>query len=513
MKKYNPSSLPISPVTQENELTEVLDHEEGRTNAQQVEEIKRKSVSGAASYMTRSLVLYGISIVATGFLAAYLTPTEFGIYGVVTQIIGLLTFFSDIGFASALIQKGKEPTTAEYRTVFTVQQLLSWLIFLVTVVLAMSGVLQPKIGWDGVLVLMGLGISFPLASLKTIPSVILERKLDFSKLVLPQILEQIVYNGIVIGCAMMGLGVRSYLYAVLARAIIGVIAMSLLQKWPFGVSIDRTALKTMLGTGVKFQLNDFISRIKDQLFYLMLGWFLPLNEFGYITFAKQWSFMPYQLTVQNVIAITFPTYARLQHDKHLLQKAIEKTIFFITLCIFPLLVGMSIFIFPFIHLVSRLGKWEPALLTFVLFTLSIGWAAISTPLTNTLNAIGSINKTLKLMVMWTLLTWILTPVGIKLFGFNGVALAAFVISFTSFLPIYYVRQIVPVRILENVWRQFAAALVMSGVGIALLPFSSQSMVHFFIGGAVTGVAYLLGLGIFARQKVHSEVTSLLKKRG
>ena len=44
-----------------------------------------------------------------------------------------------------------------------------------------------------------------------------------------------------------------------------------------------------------------------------------------------------------------------------------------------------------------------------MFALSVGWAAISTPLVNTLNAIGKINRSLKLMVIWTLLTWIVTP--------------------------------------------------------------------------------------------------------
>ena len=41
---------------------------------------------------------------------------------------------------------------------------------------------------------MSLAFSFPLATLKTISSIKLERKLSFDKLVMPQIFEQIVFH-------------------------------------------------------------------------------------------------------------------------------------------------------------------------------------------------------------------------------------------------------------------------------------------------------------------------------
>ena len=476
-----------------------------------VDQLKQKTVSGAVSYMVRSLILYGISIAASLVLGAYLSVDDFGIYTLVMQIIGLLTFFSDIGLASALIQKKTSPTVEEYRSVFTVQQLLSWVIFAVTVVIYLTRTLEPKIGHQGVLVLLALGISFPLASLKTIPSVILERKLDFSKLVLPQIIETFVYNGLLIFLAMNDYGVMSYAVAILARSVVGVVAMYFLQRWPFGLSLNVDALKRMLGTGVKFQLNDFLARIKDQLFYVVLGLYLPKTEYGYIGFAKQWSLMPYQLTVQNVIAITFPTYSRLQHDKTLLKRAIEKTLFFISLLIFPMLVGMCVLIFPVTSLIVKYQKWQPAVLTFVLFTLSIGWSAISTPLTNTLSAIGKINKTLKLMIVWTVLTWICTPIALYFFGFHGVAVAACAISFTSVLPIFYVREFVKIEVWEQVWRQLFAALCMGGVGLLLLPFMTQSFPQLLLASVVMGVSYGGAMLLCGYSKLQQEFSSLLQR--
>src|SRR5258708_9575532 len=80
-----------------------------------LEAIKRKSISGAFSYMLRSLILQGIGLGAILILSGYLSPSDFGVYGYVTQFFGLFSFFSDICLAAALVQKKDEPTETDYR--------------------------------------------------------------------------------------------------------------------------------------------------------------------------------------------------------------------------------------------------------------------------------------------------------------------------------------------------------------------------------------------------------------
>jgi O-antigen/teichoic acid export membrane protein len=480
-------------------------------NSKDLQSIKKKTITGAVSYVGRTAILQGIGLVASLFLSAFFSPEDFGIYGFVVQIIGLLVFFSDIGLAAALVQKKEHPTLKEYRTAFTVQQILSWLIVIVVGIIISTGIVQQKTGQVGVWVLLSLAFSFPLATLKTIPSIKLERKLEFSKLVLPQIFEQITFYSILVFLAWKGTGALAYAYAIMARSVIGVIVMSLIQPWKIGLTLNKKALQILIGYGAKFQLVDFLARVKDQLFFLALGMFLPLREFGYIQWAKTWSQYPYNLTVQNILAVTFPTFSRLQNNKQALRKAIEKSIFFITLAIFPILVGMSVFIRPLTIVIPSYAKWQPAIFSFILFTISIGWAALSSPLINTLNAIGEINQTLKLMVMWTVLTWIITPISISVFGFNGVSLAAFAISFTSFLPILYVKKHVSIDVVANIWPQFLAALVMGVVGWLSLSLWSQSLSWMLLGMVLLSLLYVLILLMLGWKKIWLEVSSLRAK--
>jgi len=478
----------------------------------QLLDIKRRSVVGAVSYFSRSLLLQAIGIVSIIVLSIFFEPEDFGIYGLVTQVIGILVFFSDIGLAAALIQKKDEPSIKDYRTTFTVQLLLSLVIFLACLVVIALGLLSQKTGPVGNWILLALAISFPLATLKTIPSIQLERHLDFSKLIVPQIVEQITFHLILITLAIKGWGAAAYVPAVLVRSVSGVIVLSILKPWKIGLALDKQSLKSLLNFGVKFQINDFLARIKDQLFFLVLGIVLPLREFGYVQWAKTWSIYPYNLTVNSVLAITFPTFSRLQGHPEKLQRAIEKSLFFISLVIFPILLGMSLFIKPLLALIPTYAKWQPATLSFILFSLSIGWSAISTPLTNTLNAIGEINKTLKLMVMWTALTWVLTPVLIYFYGFNGVALAALLISFTSIFSVKYVREILPVRVWEHTWRQALAALMMAVIGVLGMKYWQQNVWWLILGMATVGAGYIVTMLLFGFDILKREVLSLLSVR-
>jgi len=494
----------LTPTDTTDEITEVLDEVE-------LQDVKRKSVSGAFSYIVRTLFLNGLGIVTAMVLSGYFSPEDFGIYGYVTQFIGLLVFFSDIGLAASLIQKKVIPTLNDYRTVFTIQQSLSWLIFVITLLLSRTSLVAGQVGQAGVWVMLSLGISFPLASLKTVSSIRLERKLDFSKLVIPQIVEQLFFNAILIVLAFKGYGVIAYAYAIIVRSVVGAIVMFILEPWAIGLGFSKTSAKELLNFGAKFQINDLLARIKDNLFLIVVRQWLTPVQYGYLSWSKTYSMLPYNMTVQNVMAITFPTFSRLQHNKDALKKAIEKSLFFITLAIFPMVVGMSVFITPLTELVPRYAKWQPALLSFALMSLSIAFSAISSPLTNTLNAIGKISDTLKLMVMWTLLTWVLTPIAIWKFGFNGVAIAGFVIAFSSVMPIIYVKKYVQIKVIDSIYRQLIAAIGMGVVSMLGFSFWSRSWLWFTTGTLISMGTYTVILLLVGWTKLKTEVVSLLKR--
>jgi len=404
--------------------------------------IKKRSIRGVFALVYRTLAIQILGFAANLILTIFLSPSVFGVYFVVSAAIAFLSYFSDIGLAAALIQKKEPITDDDLKTTFTIQQAL--IITVVIIALLLSGFIKSFYNLDneGILLFQVLVISFFLSSLKTIPSIILERSLKFDKLVIPQLAESVVFNITAVLLAINGFGVTSFTVAVLLRGIVGLVAIYIVSPWRVGFGFSASTAKKLLSFGVPFQANSFLALIKDDLLIVYLGKVLPLSQVGYIGFAQKWAFMPLRLIMDNVIRITFPSFSRLQGDKNMLGRAIEKSLFASAFLIFPSLVALIILSPYLTKIIPRYVKWEPALLSLTFFSLNACLSSISTPLTNALNAIGKIKVTLYLMVFWTSSTWILTPILIKIFSYNGVAIASFLVATSVFIVVYLVKKYV-----------------------------------------------------------------------
>ncbi len=466
-----------------------------------IESIKKKSVTGILALTSRTFLLQLIAFGATFLLTIYLTPSVFGIFFVVSAVISFLSYFSDIGLAAALIQKKEEITDDDLTTTFTIQQLLVLPIVLVAYFLSSRIGLFYGLDSDGVVLFQALVISFFFSSLKTIPSVLLERSLKFHILVIPQIAETLGFYIVAVVLASRGLGVASFTYAVLTRAIVGLVLMYIVSPWKIKIGIEKTVAKRLLKFGIPFQLNSFLALLKDDLMTVFLGKILPFAEVGYIGWAKKWAEVPLRLIMDGVIRVTFPAFARLQHSKEILGRAIEKTLFGLAITILPISVGLLFFIDPLVKLIPKYGKWEPALFSFSLFVLASILAAFSTPLTNALNAVGKIKITLLLMVSWTIATWVLTVTLVHYIGFNGVAVALFIL--TSSLPIVVAltKKVAVFSFVSMVKWPFVAACTQSLWYYLFRGSAPYTLIHQVIIASSGVILYMAVLWLFERKRI------------
>ncbi len=470
-----------------------------------IAKVKRKSIHGIFALASRTFFIQVVSLISNLLLTIYLAPSVFGIFFVVSAAIAFLSYFSDIGLAAALIQKKEKVTNQDLKTTFTIQQIL----VLTTVVIALIG--SNFVGKfynleaDGVLLFQVLAISFFLSSLKTIPSIILERNLDFSKLVIPQIVENLVFNIVAVFLAIKGFGVTSFTYAVALRGISGLIAIYLISPWKIGIGFELESAKKLLSFGFPFQLNSLLALIKDDLFIAYLGKVLPLAQVGYIGFAQKWALMPLRLIMDNIIRITFPSFSRLQDEKEVLTKAIEKSIFASSFLIFPTLTGLVILSPYFIDLIPKYAKWEPAILSLAFFSINAVLSSISTPLTNALNAIGKIKTTLYLMVFWTMATWVITPILIIKIGFNGVAIASAIISTSVVLVIYLVKRHLPFSVFNAIFYPFISTIIMGIVVYFWSSILASDLLGLFVTIIIGALVYFVTAFVLAKERLKADI--------
>ncbi len=463
--------------------------------------IRGRALAGIVALTSRTFLLQLIAFGATFLLTIFLSPAVFGIFYVVSAIVAFLGYFSDIGLAAALIQKKEALTREDLVTTFTIQQVL------VGTAIIIALVLSPFIGrWygldePGMWLYRALAFAFFLSSLKTIPSILLERNLAFSKLIIPQILETVGFYITAVILAWWGFGVTSFTWAVAVRSVVGLIAMYIVAPWRPGFGISMSVARRLLRFGIPFQLNSFLALIKDDLLTVYLGKVLPLTQVGYIGWAKKWAEVPLRLIMDSIVRVTFPAFSRLQHDAGRLRAGIEHTLFGLSVTILPISVAMIVGIRPLMAVIPHYGKWEPAILSFYLFAVASVVASLSTPLTNALNALGHIRTTLKLMMLWTALTWILTLSLLPIIGFNAVAVALLAITSTVALVVVLVKRVVPFSFLGSVRIPVFAATVQFITSRSLIFWFGSGIFTTAIAEATGVILFWVVLFVFERGKI------------
>jgi PST family polysaccharide transporter len=474
--------------------------------------LAKRSIHGVLILISRQFALNIISFVAFLFVTAILSPNDIGIFTAIIAIQRIISFFTDFGFGAALIQKKDALTDKDITTTFTLQAGVTLSIFIL--VFAFQDALANIFGYSdvGKYLLLSLVFTIFLSSFKTIPAVMLERGINFGKLVIPQIVESLVFNILLVVLVVQGFGIESFTWAFLISGLAGIPFYYMISPWKARIGIHKSSL-THLKFGIQFQAKSILATIKDDLLTAFLPKFISYAEIGYIGFAQRLAFFIYRYVVDSLTKVTFSSYSRMQGNTDFLKKAIEKSLFFVAATMFPLLVGLIITIPYVIDYFPRWdNKWEPAVMSVMFFSLNALLSSVSGVLVNVLDASGKVTTTLRLMVVWTVLTWTLTPVAIMIFGYNGVAIASFLISLSLVYTIYLVRKIVMFSVSKPLIKPIFATAVMgifTYVGSELFVSNIFSLIVLVV---ISGVIYCGAMYLTAKDEIIHDVRKFILKK-
>lgn len=473
-------------------------------------QIKRKSLVSTLSLFFQSGYSAFLGLAANLAVTILLSPVVFGIYITTLSIISVLNYFSDIGLAASLVQK-KEIDADDISTTFTIQQLL--IITAITAGFFLTGFVRDfyKLPVAAVTLYHALLLSFFISSLKTIPSIFLERKIQFQRIVLVQVVENTVFYLTVILLAVLKFDLASFTIAVIMRAIVGLVLIYTLSPWMPRIGVSRKSLKTLLSFGLPFQASSFLALFKDDLITLFLGKILGFEGLGYIGWAKKWAEAPIRIIMDNISRVLFPVISRLQHDKNKIGTVIDKILYYQTLILAPTIVGMALCMEQVIYIIPRYAKWAPALPLFYLFCLAALFSSYSSPFMNLFNALGKVKISFSIMFAWTVATWVLTPLMTGFYGYYGFPIVLTTIAFSSLFVSFKAKQLVSFHFIDSVYKALTSATVMGLTVFALqrlIPNPYYSLAVSITTGAL--VYYLMLRKVF-KVNIITELRSLFVK--
>jgi len=304
--------------------------------------------------------------------------------------------------------------------------------------------------------------------------------------------------------SLMNFDIFSLVVAVIARSLVGVILIYIMNPWAPKLIFSKSAAKSLLSYGVPFQGNSFLALIKDDLMIIYLGAVIGFEKLSIVTFAKKYAEFSIRMIMDNINRVAFPIYSQFQNNKVLLKKSVEKILLYEALFIFPIIIG-SVFIFDNLLklMPNYFAKWQVALISFYFFSFSALFVSLYSPLISLFNAIGKVKLTLIIMVILTGLNWLFIPPLIKLFGFQGISVAFFIISFAFIFVFIKAKSTVDFS-LKNA---FGGPIISSMVMVVYLV-----LIKFWVSKFLTNNILLTSLAIVGSALVYFSIIYRIKGR-
>lgn len=442
-------------------MEEITRSSEAKKDMTQItrENVFAKTARGAAALTLREIVAFPISVLFSVGLARLLTPAEFGIFATVMVILSTISGTRDLGLSAALVYQKEEPCVRELRTAFTFQMLLCSGFYALLILLAKSLLplfrLPSQI--DAFIIVVGLTIF--LLPFNSIAFVFLQRRLSYRTNATIDFLQNLVYQVVALLLAWRGRGIWSFGIAYIAASLLRTALLFLSNPWRVGFSWDSASLKRGIGYGVIFHLSGMTALLRDGIPVFIAGPLFGPQAVGYLNWASRLTQQASQSIVSIIDRISFPSLARLQNDQRGLDQMVATTIRYIALCTLSLLAVLCALAPEIVRLIYT-SKWAygiPALYLFAFVRLA---QAFITPLDNLLKATGSPQRSLKVMLAWTVGSCVAAAAAARVLGFVGVAVgyALTSCSVASFL-LLRVRRRYRVDLRYVLLRPFLAGLV------------------------------------------------------
>lgn len=321
------------------------------------ETLKTKTFNGMKWGVLDNLAKSGVTFLVGLVLARMLSPTDFGILGIITIFINLSVVIIDGGFATALIRK-PDATRADYNTVFHVNILLS--VALMGLLWLSAGVIarffnQPIL--TQVLPVMSIVLLFNAGSL--IPRTILIKQLDFRSQAYVSLFSSLSSGAIGIWVAYRGLGVWALAAQQISRQFLMMVGLWLVNRWLPALCFSKRSFKELFGFGSKLLAANVINSLYKDMFLAVIGKMYTARDLGYYNRADQFNIIFSNNFGQIVQKVSLSSLSQVQDDAQRFRTSFRKMVRYTGMVTFAAVFGLSAIAKPLI--VTLIGtKWLPS---------------------------------------------------------------------------------------------------------------------------------------------------------
>ncbi len=447
-------------------------------------------------------------------LARLLSPSDYGIVGVLTIFALLAGNLQSSGFTQALINL-KEPRAEDYNSVFWFNVLASVVLYGVLWLCApliASFFRQP--------VLVGVSrfvfLAFLISSLGIAHGGYLLKNMMNREIAIINFIALMCS-----GCTGIVLAFNGYAYWSLAwQQVIYITVLNMgryyFVRWHPSWHINFGPVKRMVGFAVNILFTNIINTLSGQVLTFIFGRFFPIAQVGNFTQANKWNTQAHSFVSGTMGQVVQPVLVNVAGDKERQKRVFRKMLRFTAFIAFPVMLGLALVASEFVAVVLG-DKWLDCIP--LLQVLCIAGAFMPLHTVYQQLAIGCKRSDLYL---WCNVGQIVIQIGLILLCYYlfSQSILAVVALYSTFMIVWLAAwQVVAKSLIGLKWMEalldIVPFLVITVAVLAITHFATmwiESDVLLLVVKALLGAALYIAVMRLARVKIFAECWDFLRKK-
>ena len=461
-------------------------------------ELKDKAISGVKWNAIGRFSTQGVNFVIGLILARLLSPSDYGVVGMVGIFFAIAQTFIDSGFGSALIRKN-DCTDEDYSTAFYFNIIVGLVCCVLLSVLSpfIANFFDTPILKDLIKV---MSLNMLISSFAIVHSTKLTHSVDFKSQSLVNLVTAIVAGASGILMAYKGLGVWSLVLQNMVASVLRVVLLIAITRWLPSRVFSKESFKYLFSFGSKILTASLLHTIYANMTTMIIGKFYSAKDLGYYSRGESLATYPSTNITGILQSVTYPVLSKIQDDDEQLIRAYRKLISMTSMVIFFGMFLLAALAKPLIVTLLT-DKWLDAVIYLQVFCFAYMFDHICALNLNILYVKGYSNLVLKLEVIKKAISISMIIAAVP-FGVLAICIArALYTQIAVVINTYYTGKMFDLGYLKQV-KDFSKYLILSficAIPAYILTYSSLTALVQLILGGVLAISFYY---IFLRNDEH-----------
>lgn len=400
--------------------------------------VKESTIKGVKWSAIERFSVQGISFLVGLVLARLLSPSDFGVIGMLSIFMSISQTFIDSGFSNALIRK-LDRTEIDCSTAFYFNIVVGLFFFILLYFCSpvIASFYNMPILTD---ITRVLGITLFINSLTVVQVALLTIKIDFQTQAKINLIGALVSGFIGIVLAFCGFGVWSLVYQQVSRALISTLLFWIMTDWRPLWAFSLNSFKDLFSFGSKLLLSGLLHTFYLNFTNLIIGKYYSSKDLGYYERGRQFGIIPTEMSVSIIQRVVFPILSTIQNEDARLINVYRKYIRVISIPIFFMMMLLAVLAKPII-IILLTNKWYDSIIYLQLFCFSQMFNHITRINLNLLEVKGRSDLYLRLEIIKKTISFCMLLISAP-FGILAICISQIIYSqIAIFLNTYYTKKL------------------------------------------------------------------------